>query len=54
MDLIDTCMFVGWSCVLVYVADAGPTGLIIAQTAWLLIAWAGRRIIDIRFERREG
>jgi hypothetical protein len=53
MDTIDIIGFMGWSALLYGIAGVDGWGLLGCQVIWLALYGIGRRIIDVRFERRE-
>jgi hypothetical protein len=53
MDAIDTIGFLGWSALLYGIADINGWDLLGCQACWLTLAFVGRKLIDVRFERRE-
>jgi hypothetical protein len=54
VDFIDIIGFLGWSAMLVGLLDFTAMELLLAQATWLAVAFFGRKIIDIKFECREG
>jgi hypothetical protein len=52
VDRIDLASFVFTSAVISYLTDISGLQLVCAQAVWLGVLYIGKRVVDIRIERR--